>query len=56
MAVFDMTGRVMHNEDSRMLHPAEHDMLVPAESWASGLYLVRINLGDLVFTRELVVQ
>jgi hypothetical protein len=56
MIVYDMTGRVMHKEDTRMLYPAEHDMLVPADSWASGLYLVRINLGDLFFTRELVVQ
>lgn len=56
MAVYDMTGRVMFKEDTRMLYAAEHDVLVPAESWASGLYLVRINLGDLFFTRELVVQ
>ena len=56
MAVYDMTGRVMHSEDTRILYPAEHDMLVPAESWASGLYLVRINLGNLFFTREMVVH
>jgi Protein of unknown function (DUF3160)/Secretion system C-terminal sorting domain len=56
MEVYDIAGRIVHRETIRMLNPAEHDIQIPAESWASGMYLVRINLGDSYFTKELVVQ
>ncbi|MCK4880943.1 MAG: T9SS type A sorting domain-containing protein, partial [Bacteroidales bacterium] len=56
MVVYDMAGRVLHREQDRSLYPAEHDIVIPVESWSSGIYLLQIQIGERRFAGKLMVQ
>ncbi|MCD4710710.1 MAG: DUF3160 domain-containing protein, partial [Bacteroidales bacterium] len=56
MKVYDLSGRVVYREQEQMLVPAEHDLVIPADRWSSGIYLLQIQIGERRFARELMVQ
>lgn len=56
MEVFDITGREFYRDCEQLLFPAEHDITVPVTSWSSGMYMVKINIGNRSITKPLVIK
>jgi hypothetical protein len=56
MEVFDLTGRKFYRECEQLLFPAEHDFTVPVTSLSSGMYVVKINIGNRSITKPLVIK
>ena len=56
MEVYDASGRRIYTESSRTLLPAEHDIPLPVQNWQSGIYLLKISIGNAHVTRELIVN
>ncbi len=54
--VYDASGRLIHNAVYSGLAPAEHHIILPVESWQSGLYLLRARIGTQLVVKELVIQ
>jgi len=56
LVVYDASGRVVHREQDRILPPAEHNVVLPANNWQAGMYLVQVRIGRNYISKELVVQ
>ncbi|HDS08531.1 MAG TPA: DUF3160 domain-containing protein [Bacteroides sp.] len=56
IGVFDVSGRHMYADHYPLLHPAEHDLILPVSGWQQGLYLVRVRTGTQSLVRQLVIR
>ncbi len=54
--VQDLFGRNVHLSEATLLSAGSHQLTIPSDSWAKGLYLVTVNLGGEKFTKRLLIN
>ena len=54
VSVFDITGRKVFESFQPIVQPGRHSYELSAESWDSGIYLIRLKSGERTFTKKLI--
>ncbi|MCC6726598.1 MAG: T9SS type A sorting domain-containing protein, partial [Saprospiraceae bacterium] len=57
LEVLDVLGRVVHSHSPKTDFAAgEHQMVVQSAAWPSGVYFVRLKVGEASFARKIMVE
>jgi hypothetical protein len=56
LKVFDMTGREVATLVKSKIEPGKHEVTFDGTDFASGVYFYRLQAGEFVQTKKLVLQ